>query len=95
MPVRDKYTCPSGHDLRAGEIPRESLKAGFYGEWKEGDPPKFYSRKIGVEVTSIYDGVAYWECPVDGEVWHRFPVGDPRRERVEAYWRRNGKGGES
>lgn len=44
------------------------------------------SQVIGVEICGLYDGVAYWLCPVDGEVWHRFPEGDYRRERVERYW---------
>lgn len=32
-----------------------------------------YSRCIGVEVEGIYDGILYWQCPMCGHKWHRFP----------------------
>lgn len=33
---------------------------------------KTYSRRIGVEVQGLYDGVAYWKCPDCGHNWQRF-----------------------
>jgi hypothetical protein len=83
----DQQTCPSGHDLRAGEIPREYLEAGHYGSWSPEDGPQYYSHLIGVEIPGIYDGICYWQCPVDGERWHRFQAGDRRRAAVEKYWK--------
>jgi hypothetical protein len=77
-------TCPAGHDLQAEEIPTEYLEKGYYGPWD--GTPRYYSKIIGVELPWIYDGIAYWQCPIDGERWHRFPEGDPRREKVEAWW---------
>jgi hypothetical protein len=45
-----------------------------------------YSKLIGVEVRGIYDGVAYWHCPLCDIVWHRFPPGDRRRSAVNGHW---------
>jgi len=33
---------------------------------------KTYSRRVGVEIPGLYDGVAYWECPSCGYRWARF-----------------------
>lgn len=30
-----------------------------------------YSRKIGIEVWGLYDGVCYWKCPDCGADWLR------------------------
>lgn len=31
-----------------------------------------YSRKIGVEIPEIYDGVLYWLCPDCDATWNRW-----------------------
>lgn len=31
-----------------------------------------YSRKMGVEVRGVYDGVLYWQCNICGWAWHRW-----------------------
>lgn len=31
------------------------------------------SRLIGVEISRLYDGVLYWQCPDCGHRWNRFP----------------------
>lgn len=43
------------------------------------------SRRIGVEVPTVYDGVLYWKCPDCGGRWHRWPEGSPYRQRAERY----------
>lgn len=72
--------CPHcGADLRGSPIPQEYREKGWYGT------ETHYSRLIGVEVQGIYDGILYWQCPDCGGRWHRFPEGDPLRERAERY----------
>lgn len=79
-------TCPNCNaDLQAGEIPEEYLRKGYYGDWNEGDPPRYYSRLIGIEIKGVYDGVLYWQCPDCGHQWHRWPEGHPLRKRAESY----------
>lgn len=41
-----------------------------------------YSRKIGVEIWGMYDGVLFWQCPLCDHRWHRWPEGHPLRERA-------------
>lgn len=78
--------CPeNGCDLRASEIPAESLAKGYYGPW-DGVEKRYYSRVVGVEIRGLYDGVCYWYCPECGAKWHRFEEGDSRHARVEALW---------
>lgn len=63
--------CPHcGACLKGEPIPEKALRAGYYGHW-DGVTPRFYSRKIGVEVMGLYDGVAYWRCPDCGDEWPR------------------------
>lgn len=73
--------CPvNGCDLQGDPIPEEYRQKGYYG------PPEtastHYSNLIGYEVRGVYDGVAYWGCPMCGGTWHRFPESDPRRDRL-------------
>jgi len=44
-----------------------------------------YRREFGVEIRGVYDGVLYWVCPNCRARWHRFPEGDPIRDRAEPY----------
>jgi hypothetical protein len=69
--------CPEcGADWRGKPISTESLLAGHYGEWNEGDEPRYYSRLIGCELAydhpQHYDGVSYWQCPDCKATWNRF-----------------------
>lgn len=43
------------------------------------------SRKIGVEIRGVYDGVLFWQCPDCGGRWHRFPATHPLYERAARY----------
>ena len=79
MIVNANERCPLCRaSLTAGRIPEESR--GHYDEGRT-----HYSRRIGVEIRGVYDGVLYYECPDCGGRWHRFPVGHYLRERAEAY----------
>lgn len=57
--------CPNGHDLAGDPIPEEYLDR--YGG------KTHYSRKIGMEIRGVYDGVLYWICPDCGIAWQRWP----------------------
>lgn len=62
------YECPHcGSDLRGAPIPQEYVDLGYY---KPGST--HYSRKIGIEVRGVYDGILYWRCPDCGGTWHRW-----------------------
>jgi hypothetical protein len=53
-----------------------------------GDLPpeeRFYSRVIGIEVSEVYDGVLFWQCPDCGGRWHRWPENGPYRAQAEPY----------
>lgn len=64
--------CPfCKSDLRGEEIPRESLEKGYYGPYSPDDPPRYFSRMIGIE-TEKYDGVSEWHCPDCGARWDRW-----------------------
>ena len=79
-------TCPvNGCDLRAGEIPQEYLAAGLYGPWNPDRGPWYYSRIVGIEVRSVYDGVLYWKCPTCGAAWQRFETIPELREKAQPY----------
>lgn len=49
-------TCPNGCDLTYTDP---------YGS------DAHYSRMIGIEVQSVYDGVIAWHCPDCGTIWPR------------------------
>lgn len=38
---------------------------------------------IGVEISGVYDGVAYWRCEKCGHEWHRWPKTDRIAIRLE------------
>lgn len=45
-----------------------------------------YSRTIGVEISEIYDGILFFECPDCHGRWHAFTdEGDPLREEAMRY----------
>lgn len=62
--------CPGcGADLRQGPAPGGG----------------FYVATIGVEIRGVHDGILFWQCPFCDHQWHRFPPGDPRRQRAAKY----------
>ena len=44
-----------------------------------------YSRRIGVEIPGVYDGVLFWQCPDCGGRWHRFPESHYLHERATRF----------
>lgn len=40
---------------------------------------------IGVEISSVYDGVLYWMCPACGWAWQRWPEGHRREQQARPY----------
>lgn len=44
-----------------------------------------FSRLIGVEISGVYDGVLFWQCPDCGGRWHRWPEGSTLRARAELH----------
>lgn len=89
MIAEDSPPCPHCGTDQVGEpIPEEHLLAGYYHlpdqPW-DGVTPEYYSRTIGIEISGIYDGVLFWQCPDCGGKWHRFPEGDYRRSRADRY----------
>lgn len=79
--------CPwCDSDQRDKPIPEEYLKKGYYGEWSEGDPPRYYWRTIMMEHPEVYDGGLYYQCPDCGERWHRWSERSPDlRARAERF----------
>jgi rubredoxin len=41
-------------------------------EWKYKFGKETYSHLIGIEVTSMYDGVSFWQCPSCKTLWDRW-----------------------
>jgi rubredoxin len=37
-----------------------------------GGPPHKFSKLIGIEDPTIYDGISWWQCPNCKKVWDRF-----------------------
>jgi len=69
----DPETCPRcGVSLQGLPIPQEYLDKGWYGD------KTHYSRKIGVEIPTVYDGVLYWMCPDCSWAWNRWTDKDSR-----------------
>ncbi len=78
----NEETCPlCGVDLQGPEVPEQSQ--AMYGA-------THFSKKIGVEVPEICDGVLYWQCPACGGRWHRFLDG-VFRKMAEPYVRRGAR----
>lgn len=70
--------CPHcDRSLRGARIPDDSLGP----ELRDGQP-HFFMRTISVEVSAVYDGGLFYQCPDCGGRWHRWPEGD--RLRAEA-----------
>ena len=67
MEIPQEEQCPHClADLRGNPIPQEYIDAGYYGTHTH------YSRKIGVDLMGVYDGVLYWMCPDCSKAWHRW-----------------------
>lgn len=70
----DFYKCPiNGCDTKGEPIPNT-------------DPQRWYSKVIGNEIPGLYDGVAFWTCPVCGASWHRFATDSSLQRRVADWW---------
>jgi hypothetical protein len=68
--------CPTCFaDLQASEIPGT-------------DPVRHYSRLIGVEIPSVYDGVLYYECPFCTDRFHRFRDGTDLWRKADPFVRK-------
>lgn len=72
-------------DLRAGEIPKEQLH--LYGK-ADSTTPQYFSKLVGYEITHVYDGTLYYECPVCESRFHRFRPGTDLWQRADPYVRR-------
>lgn len=70
--MTDEYTC-------------EHCGANLRGEPVPGTTGRFYSRRIGVEVRGVYDGVLFWQCPDCGGKTNRWPTDHPRHAVAEKY----------
>lgn len=63
----DPRYCPSCKaDLQGAPIPQDSIDKGYYAPGST-----HFGRTIGVEISDIYDGVCFWECPDCGHQWER------------------------
>ena len=57
-------SCPlCKADLQGSKIP--------WGAWGTTTQTHF-SRKIGVEIHGVFDGVLFWRCPDCGGAWNRW-----------------------
>jgi hypothetical protein len=66
------HNCPHCKtSLLGGPIP-EDIKEHYSGN--------YWKREIGVEISEIYDGVYYWECPDCKGTWGGYRSYE-RRER--------------
>lgn len=72
--ITNDETCPHcGASLQGTPIPEESQH--LYGA-------THFSRKMGVEIPGVYDGVAYWSCPACGMAWERGLFDGHRKTRI-------------
>jgi hypothetical protein len=70
--------CPAcDADLQGEEIPQADRH--YFGD------ATHFQRRIGVEVSGVYDGVLFWKCPDCGHAWHRWPEGNCLRADAEQY----------
>lgn len=61
--------CPAcGSSLRGAPISEDHRE-------HYGDGVTHYSRRVGIELRGVYDGVIAWGCPDCRAVWARFPSG--------------------
>ena len=63
-------------NLQGDPIPEEDRK------WFGG--VTHFGRQIGVEVSEVYDGILYYQCPDCGHKWHRFAAGS-LHEKAKRY----------
>jgi hypothetical protein len=76
-------TCEKcGTNLRGSQIPPEHIAQGYYAPSPDGSP-RYFSRVIGIEVSHLYDGVLFWQCPDCDFRWHRWPEGHSLRAKAE------------
>ena len=69
--MTDDDKCPHCHvNWQGPEIPKASLAKGYFGEW-DGVTPKYFTRRIGIEIRGLYDGTAYYQCPDCHGEWPR------------------------
>lgn len=74
---KDENICPHCEtDLRDKPIPKEHQH--LYGT------STHFSRKIGIEIRGVYDGMLFWQCPNCGGRWHRF-TDEYMRKKAEPY----------
>lgn len=83
--------CPHcGVDLNGGKIPKDIVHhyvpysvakkgSASVAGWLEVNPWPTFSRKHGIEVRGVYDGVLVWQCPDCAEMWPRFQKNDDGR----------------
>jgi len=53
-------------------------------EDKDDDAVTWYTRAIGIEVRTVYDGVLYWRCPECDGQWHYWAKGTELGELADA-----------
>lgn len=77
-PIPEKYFV---HDRTTAEHARSVEAHQRYGLSGEctclpyGDKApedRFYSRKMGYEISGVYDGILFWGCEDCGHLWPRF-----------------------
>lgn len=83
--MSDPQNCPECEaDFQGAPIPEKSQH--MYGG------KTHFSRRIGIEITGVYDGVLIWMCPDCGHMWPRFERDPSGRSRLhEAALRRIAK----
>jgi hypothetical protein len=59
MMYHPRYCAKCGADQRAGEIPREHVEKGYYGE--DDGKPKYYYKWIGIYCMDA-DRTLYFKC---------------------------------
>lgn len=74
IPLSHFCQCPMcGADLKAGDIPQESLDKGYYGDERICSGcggPRHFSRLIGISDWER-DRTVEWLCPDCGARWPR------------------------
>lgn len=82
--------CPEcGASLQGPAIPEESrhyyARIDASEEEVKREAPTHYSRKIGVELPGVYDGVLLWQCPACDANWHRWGSNAPWYAAAERF----------
>ncbi len=80
--TKQRYCNICGADWDDGDIKEAFVKQGnsedeaekiaraYYG-WTKEIPTRF-SRLVGIEDSTIYDGISYWQCPDCCATWDRW-----------------------